>query len=883
MSVCGGRDRKKESRKRAFRFEVESRRWVRLGEMRHDSCLHVVGGTPNGNEHERLDLRTSRWEQLAELPRLRWNHALSSLKDELVLAGGYCDQVGETCFVYDRRSNSWREGPSMLFLISEGEDQDVVGRVSQSLTIFRSVEEIMMIKLAISKNDYFIALGSMEWTDEVLRALYRIRPQMRWTSKTLFVVRGSSRGRLRLFQRLNLENLFPDLLDDFQGKNIKVSAAHVPFFFNWAANGTMEDWTGFEGAALKAMAHHFNFRVIPTPEAKGHPRDTMITLFSSLIVFASLCIGEAKLELRIGRDMKDDVISQLIHRILDFSLESHQQLFLISEREDSDVLVSRDGLSRTTFSSVEDMERIKSASSRNDFYIILGSMEWAEEALRALYRIRPQMWWTSKALFVLEARPGVDWIQKAAGLMIPVTVARRIRPDMYGFYAVCLFCNGSHPGMQFIQTWRPGSKDISKNLFPDLLDDFHGKVFTVTSTPVRNFFNWSPGDTMKNWTGFEGEALKAMAHHFNFRVIPTLQKTGGTGNLVNGTWDGQIRMVLDGDAEFAVGKVSQTSIRYEYVDFMRFVMIETDSFITRKPQLLPYYTTVYRPFPVPIWILCGISIVVMGITLALFKRRSFKGLQVGNEIFNAYSIFVVKGVERLDREPERMRYIWTFWLVFCLFVSLMYNSLISSYIIYPGTTRPINTLEDAVQMTNLPFQIVLYNDVLVNTFRGSKNPTYQKVASRLKLVYPNNVVINLDSMFVDLRFQLELLIWRQRKANDPVWTELRLADENFLALPSAWPIRKYQPYKPKLDLFIQHLHDGGLFNKWMSDCVFSLGGYFPLKDVIDTPAEVDRISFGIVHVQGIFYALLFGLTLSVFAFILELLCSPKNREMVGRH
>ncbi|CAG0897211.1 unnamed protein product [Darwinula stevensoni] len=601
----------------------------------------------------------------------------------------------------------------------------------------------------------------------------------------------------------------------------------------------------------------------------------MIILFASALFFASLCNAGAELELNIGRKIEENVISELLHRVLDVSLTSHQQLFLISEMEDVDVVMGRDDLTRTIFTSIKEMKGMEFSSSRSDFYIVLGSTEWAEKVLEALYSIRPEMWWTSKALFVLEARPGDDWIQEAANLMIPITVAKRIRPDMFAFYAVCPFCNGSHPGMQYIQMWRPGSKGISKNLFPDLLNDFHGKEFRVSAAHAPFFYEWSANGTMEDWTGFEGAALKAMALHFNFRVIPTPARTGVTGKLVNGTWDGHIRMILDGITEFGVGKISQTWIRNQYVHFTTMVTIEAQSFIAQKPQLLPYSGTVYRPFTPTVWILCAISIVAMGITFALCRQRSFNGLKVEDEIFMAYGSFMVKGFRKLDNEVTRMRLIRTVWLISCLFISLIYNSVISSYIISPSTTSPINTLEEAVQRTNIPFTIFLGNDALIQTIRESDNPTYKIVASRLKLVPSSIPRATLDNIYMDVPFQLDLEIWKQKEAGNPVWTEVRIADETFTAMPSAWPIRKYKPYKPKIDLFIQRLHDAGLFNKWMSDSKIPLGAYFALKDVVSVSAEVKRISFGIVHVQGIFYALAFGLTLASFVFISSL---PRHRN-----
>ncbi|CAG0902781.1 unnamed protein product [Darwinula stevensoni] len=65
--ICGGSNQKNKVQKSVFRFSGE---WIRLSDMKYersslgacyeDSCLHVIGGMPNSDKHERLDLRTSR-------------------------------------------------------------------------------------------------------------------------------------------------------------------------------------------------------------------------------------------------------------------------------------------------------------------------------------------------------------------------------------------------------------------------------------------------------------------------------------------------------------------------------------------------------------------------------------------------------------------------------------------------------------------------------------------------------------------------------------------------------------------------------------------------------------------------------------------------------
>ena len=123
--ICSGRGEDDEEQRSACLFEVESGRWVPLPQMVYarneagalylDSCLHVVGGwESNATRHERLDLRTSKWEVLAELPGYRGAPALACHESKVVVSGGSDVMAQRTVYEYDDRGNSWRELPSMV-------------------------------------------------------------------------------------------------------------------------------------------------------------------------------------------------------------------------------------------------------------------------------------------------------------------------------------------------------------------------------------------------------------------------------------------------------------------------------------------------------------------------------------------------------------------------------------------------------------------------------------------------------------------------------------------------------------------------------------------------------------------------------------------------
>ncbi|CAG0887510.1 unnamed protein product [Darwinula stevensoni] len=161
-----------------FRYDTVKDEWSRLRDMKHarleagaihlqsSNVLHVIGGAQNllqfpfigrlrrrSDRHERLDLRTSSWEELKELPKGRASPALAFHKEMIVMAGGKdkFDSPNNNVWGYDIRMDSWREMPSMKKcrhrhgLISLGENLYAIGGKGEaSMEVFdgRSWENV---------------------------------------------------------------------------------------------------------------------------------------------------------------------------------------------------------------------------------------------------------------------------------------------------------------------------------------------------------------------------------------------------------------------------------------------------------------------------------------------------------------------------------------------------------------------------------------------------------------------------------------------------------------------------------------------------------------------------------------------------------------------
>ena len=124
--VCGGRSRAQRKLSRsASRFDLGSWKWIRVPDAKYerhaaaavvlDSCLHVVGGYPNGKKFERLDTRTKTWSELTEWPGGLNSPGVTVHDGEIHVSGG--GRGGQPklprVYVHDSRKNDWRLLPPM--------------------------------------------------------------------------------------------------------------------------------------------------------------------------------------------------------------------------------------------------------------------------------------------------------------------------------------------------------------------------------------------------------------------------------------------------------------------------------------------------------------------------------------------------------------------------------------------------------------------------------------------------------------------------------------------------------------------------------------------------------------------------------------------------
>ncbi|CAG0902675.1 unnamed protein product [Darwinula stevensoni] len=123
LFICGNYDQQRRTVGGVLQFNAESADWILLTPMKYarygagalykDSVVSVVGGSyPNSTKHERLDLRTPNWKELADHPQGTIYPGLAYAEGGgIVVAGG---SGKKEVYAYDARKDAWQQWPSMV-------------------------------------------------------------------------------------------------------------------------------------------------------------------------------------------------------------------------------------------------------------------------------------------------------------------------------------------------------------------------------------------------------------------------------------------------------------------------------------------------------------------------------------------------------------------------------------------------------------------------------------------------------------------------------------------------------------------------------------------------------------------------------------------------
>jgi len=387
----------------------------------------------------------------------------------------------------------------------------------------------------------------------------------------------------------------------------------------------------------------------------------------------------------------------------------------------------------------------------------------------------------------------------------------------------------------------------------------HLRVATIHYPPAVIILNETNINGPETIDGIEHQLLKMVAEYLNFtfdyhRSRP-LEK-----------WAGMVKLVAEKSVDIAIGEnylyaksSCSTPHKFNY-----------EGFIVPTPQPYPKWTALVYPFSVTVWLATLLSIILVVFILKCLAKWT-NSTQDNSFLDLTFCLSYVIGSLLGVCQPRQIstmtfRLFVVFWLLSAAtIISTVYRSGFISLMISPLSKRPIDTIRELSE-SSLNKTSVSY----AGFFKSSDNPYEQKIGK--EIVRANNTHITPVQLLVTgswaVQADLDHLQYSLLTQYPSTWSSSRfhVMKERFYPTRSCMLLQNDSSLKFHIDRVIQHLRESGFINYHRSKFVKKLNELKP-HQVMQSAV----IPFSLDHLQGAFYILLFGILLSLVAFVLEYL------------
>ncbi|XP_064086074.1 glutamate receptor ionotropic, kainate glr-3-like [Macrobrachium nipponense] len=480
-------------------------------------------------------------------------------------------------------------------------------------------------------------------------------------------------------------------------------------------------------------------------------------------------------------------------------------------------------------------------------------------------------------------------------------------------YSRCLYCRNGKGKIQILAAWYLGSRQ------PNISDPFlyqmrtlEGHLLKITTMPFFPYINFKldlenldkPVVLLDSLDQRIVEALSS-ALNFTYEIRPVQDLS--IGNLLkNGTWTGLFGDMQRGRADFTF-TTSTNPERLTVTDLVRTIEADTLVIVSRKPQLLPQYLVIIRPFTLEVWVYLIISIMLWGVALWLLERT--RSNMTGDKSMSLdWSIFYSWAVMLDDTPYNAPRYtsgqmLLGWFLVASLVISTVYRSALVAFLSVQSKTKPIDSFQDLVSRSSwrwgvhdfvMSGQVLLFflntNDSAVKyVYKYTETPT---ITEGLKKTLMGGYSLVGVRKFLQSAIALDF-------TDDFGQTPLYISREKYnIVTDFGWSLRKGAPYHPLFAYTINRLVDAGLINHWMEEVAASRVRETrkkknEQKNHVDNLQDADvqeqmvnnEVILGTRHLIGVYLVTLVGFSVSLLVLAGEIVFHTffveKDRKVIG--
>lgn len=462
-------------------------------------------------------------------------------------------------------------------------------------------------------------------------------------------------------------------------------------------------------------------------------------------------------------------------------------------------------------------------------------------------------------------------------------------------YTTCFYCAQGNPSLHIIsilnhnsESFHLSSSAASHILFPDLLKNFHGKEFTV-STPVLARWLIEIQETSRGyWEIRRGVMNSAFLHimwkhNFTARFFPSANG-GGTGyRFPNNTWIGTVGDVLSKKAE--IGQTTgQIYNRNKVVGYSMPISYEWLTFSTGKPQPTYSWKSVYWPFTPFLWLFVIGSLVTAFFALAFLleatkhnQQSCYSGKVAANYLLRSILEQDAK-IQAKTSSTNSTRTFMTSWLIFSLLITTAYRSKLVSFLAFPSLEQLPDTFEELAESTHFQIALQYLRGAAYSLIKTSTNPTFQKIFNRMDLIendaacfqraieHSHFSCISWDSI-ASFVYHKNL---SDRHGNVPL---IKARDTTSFIVVGLIYLKR-SVFRIKFDAVLFRAFDMGLMIKWTElDYEFIRSERAKWEKATNRPPVVYRVNvddaLSVQNLSGTFYILVVGLIAGFLLFLTE--------------
>lgn len=451
---------------------------------------------------------------------------------------------------------------------------------------------------------------------------------------------------------------------------------------------------------------------------------------------------------------------------------------------------------------------------------------------------------------------------------------------------IILILRERYKGLRQIRNWMINhqihyTKLLSNTIVTREELGFHGgknlmgrylKVATLNFPPVVFIVNQS--NTAMIY-GIEPAIMEVLGSDLNFTfdyfpVSPNEMWGSVSGEGENRTATGLLGALMKKEADVALGNLYIDYTRLSIIGFSSYYKISEECFSVPATRPYPKWTALYHPFSSEVWLATFSSIFFVILTLRLVAMWSIESSVVDSYYRDPVVCFMsvighlfgLQQTHEIRSTANRLFLVW--WLFGALILSTGYRSGLISFMTFPFTPPPIDTIQ---QLVASPLKKIVYDPLMKEILTNSNNSLQRQLGRQMitndNLTYMFSLMDSgdwaVDANLDNLRYVVATQYPMTRSG-----PQVHLMRECVFAMRAALGLQKESPLKPYFDREIQRLIEGGLIEYHRLR--------FAKKAVVWNPtASKQKIAFSLDSLQGAFYSLALCVLASILAFIGEVM------------